>query len=98
VAIIELIERGTWHASKQFGSSSPRSSQIYTLSILSNLTFGGALYIATGRGFTTARLNFSTLFSRFAGPGIYSGMRTLIYVSLSLWSESPYLFYFWISV
>ncbi|KAJ7792246.1 1,3-beta-glucan synthase [Mycena olivaceomarginata] len=103
----ELIERGTWKAvlrlAKQFGSFSPFfeifSTQIYTHSIISNLTFGGARYIATGRGFATARLNFSILFSRFAGPSIYLGIRTLImllYVSLSLWT--PYLIYFWLSI
>lgn len=103
----ELVERGTWKAifrlAKQFGSLSPVfevfATQIYTHSILSNLTFGGARYIATGRGFATTRINFSTLFSRFAGPSIYLGMRTLImllYVTLTLWT--PYLIYFWITV
>ncbi|KAJ7846187.1 1,3-beta-glucan synthase component FKS1 [Mycena leptocephala] len=103
----ELVERGTWKAifrlAKQFGSLSPLfevfSTQIYTHSILSNLTFGGARYIATGRGFATSRIHFSTLLSRFAGPSIYLGMRTLImllYVTLSMWR--PYLIYFWISI
>jgi 1,3-beta-glucan synthase len=101
------VERGTWKAifrlAKQFGSLSPLfevfSTQIYTHSILSNLTFGGARYIATGRGFATSRIHFSTLLSRFAGPSIYLGMRTLImllYVTLSMWR--PYLIYFWISI
>lgn len=103
----ELVERGTWKAvfrlAKQFGSLSPVfeifSTQIYTHSILTNLTFGGARYIATGRGFATSRIYFSILFSRFAGPSIYLGMRTLLmllYVTLSLWT--PYLIYFWISI
>ncbi|KAJ7057186.1 1,3-beta-glucan synthase [Mycena amicta] len=103
----ELVERGTWKAVsrlvKQFGSLSPFfevfSTQIYTHSILSNLTFGGARYIATGRGFATSRIHFSTLFSRFAGPSIYLGMRTLLmllYVTLSMWT--PYLIYFWASI
>ncbi|KAJ7701907.1 1,3-beta-glucan synthase [Mycena rosella] len=103
----ELVERGTWKAifrlAKQFGSLSPLfevfSTQIYTHSILSNLTFGGARYIATGRGFATSRIHFSTLFSRFAGPSIYLGIRTLImllYVTLTMWT--PYLIYFWISI
>lgn len=103
----ELVERGTWKAifrlAKQFGSLSPVfeifSTQIYTHSILSNLTFGGARYIATGRGFATSRIYFNILFSRFAGPSIYLGMRTLVmllYVTLSLWT--PYLIYFWISI
>ena len=74
------------------------STQIYCHSILSNLNYGGARYIATGRGFATSRVSFSTLYSRFAGPSIYFGMRTLImllYVTLSLWI--PHLIYFWIT-
>lgn len=107
IPLAELVERGTWKAifrlAKQFGSLSPVfeifSTQIYTHSILSNLTLGGARYIATGRGFATTRISFNILFSRFAGPSIYLGMRTLIsllYVTLTLWS--PYLIYFWISI
>ena len=101
------MERGTWKAifrlAKQFGSLSPVfevfSTQIYTHSILSNLTFGGARYIATGRGFATTRIYFSILFSRFAGPSIYLGMRIsimLLYVTMTLWT--PWLIYFWISI
>jgi len=88
---------------KQFGSLSPVfevfSTQISSHSIMNNLTFGGARYIATGRGFATTRIYFSILFSRFAGPSIYLGMRTLLmllYVTLSLWT--PYLLYFWVSI
>jgi 1,3-beta-glucan synthase len=106
-AFTELVERGTGRAiirlGKQFMSLSPVfevfSTQIYTHSIISNLTFGGARYIATGRGFATTRISFSILFSRFAGPSIYLGMRTLIsllYVTMALWT--PYLIYFWISI
>ena len=64
------------------------ATQIYTHSILSNLTFGGAKYIATGRGFAATRIYFNILFSQFAGPSIYLGMRMLImllYVTLTLW-------------
>lgn len=107
VVLAELIERGTGRAlarlSKQFVSFSPMfevfSTQIYTHSILNNLTFGGARYIATGRGFATSRISFSILFSRFAGPSIYLGMRTLLmllYVTLSFWTA--YLIYFWLSI
>ncbi|KAL0581746.1 1,3-beta-D-glucan synthase [Marasmius crinis-equi] len=103
----ELVERGTGKAllrlAKHFLSLSPIfevfSTQIYSQSILSNLTFGGARYIATGRGFATTRLNFSTLYSRFAGPSIYMGMRNLLlllYASLTLWI--PHLIYFWVSI
>ncbi|KDQ20392.1 glycosyltransferase family 48 protein [Botryobasidium botryosum FD-172 SS1] len=103
----ELVERGTGRAlirlGKHFLSLSPIfevfSTQIYTHSILSNLTFGGARYIATGRGFATTRMNFSILYSRFAGPSIYLGMRTLLmllFVTLAIWM--PHLIYFWITV
>ncbi|KAK7446371.1 1,3-beta-D-glucan synthase [Stygiomarasmius scandens] len=103
----ELVERGTGKAllrlGKHFLSLSPIfevfSTQIYSQSILSNLTFGGARYIATGRGFATTRINFSILYSRFAGPSIYMGMRNLLlllYATMSIWI--PHLIYFWISI
>ncbi|KAG1731889.1 glycosyltransferase family 48 protein [Suillus lakei] len=103
----ELVERGTGKAllrlGKHFLSLSPVfevfSTQIYSQAILSNLTFGGARYIATGRGFATTRISFSILYSRFAGPSIYMGMRNLLillYASLSIWI--PHLIYFWFSV
>lgn len=66
---------------------------------MSNLTFGGARYIATGRGFATTRNSFCILFSRFAGPSIYLGMRTLVmllYVTLTLWTG--WVIYFWVSI
>jgi 1,3-beta-glucan synthase len=75
------------------------STQIYSQSILSNLTFGGARYIATGRGFATTRMSFSILYSRFAGPSIYMGMRNLLlllYATMALFI--PHLIYFWLSV
>src|SRR5882757_3057010 len=88
---------------KHFLSLSPIfevfSTQIYSQAILSNMTFGGARYIATGRGFATTRISFSILYSRFAGPSIYMGMRNLLillYASLSIWI--PHLIYFWFSV
>ena len=103
----ELTERGAGGAftrlGKHFISQSPLfevfSTQIYSHSILSNLTFGGARYIATGRGFATVREPFSKLYSRFAGPSIYLGMRTLVlllYASLTIWT--PFLIYFWFTV
>jgi 1,3-beta-glucan synthase len=100
-----MVECGTGRAlarlGKQFVSFSPAfevfSIQIYTHSILNNLTFGGARYIATGRMLQTSRISFSILFSRFAGPSIYLGMRSLVmllYVTLSFWTA--YVIYFWI--
>lgn len=92
----ELTERGVVRAvirlGKHFLSLSPLfevfGTQISSHSILSNLTYGGARYIATGRGFATTRISFAILYSRFAGPSIYLGMRTLLlllYVTLTLW-------------
>ncbi|EJF65840.1 1,3-beta-glucan synthase [Dichomitus squalens] len=103
----ELLERGTGKAlvrlGKHFLSFSPIfevfSTQIYSQSIQSNLTFGGARYIATGRGFATTRISFTILYSRFAGPSIYMGMRNLLlllYATMSIWT--PFLIYFWFSV
>ncbi|THG95112.1 hypothetical protein EW026_g6480 [Hermanssonia centrifuga] len=103
----ELVERGTMKAikrlAKHFGSASPAfevfATQISSHSIASNLTFGGARYIATGRGFAVTRISFSILYSRFAGPSIYLGMRTLVmllYVTLTLWSG--WVTYFWVSI
>lgn len=103
----ELLERGTAKAlirlGKHFLSLSPIfevfSTQIYSQSILSNLTFGGARYIATGRGFGISRLSFTILYSRFAGPSIYMGMRNLLlllYATMAIWT--PFLIYFWFSV
>lgn len=103
----ELVERGTGKAiirlTKHFLSLSPVfevfSTQIYSQALLSNLTFGGARYIATGRGFSTTRVSFAVLYSRFAGPSIYMGMRNLLillYASLAIWI--PHLLYFWFSV
>ena len=101
------MDRGAGHAMMRLGrhflSLSPVfevfSTQIYSQALLSNLTFGGARYIATGRGFATTHMSFSILHSCFAGLSIYLGMRTLLmllYVTLTLWT--PYLIYFWITI
>ncbi|KAJ3556389.1 hypothetical protein NM688_g2057 [Phlebia brevispora] len=74
------------------------ATQISSHSIASNLTFGGARYIATGRGFAVTRISFSILYSRFAGPSIYLGMRLLVmllYITLTLWTG--WVTYFWFS-
>ncbi|TRM58686.1 glycosyltransferase family 48 protein [Schizophyllum amplum] len=103
----ELCERGTGKAllrlGKHFLSLSPIfevfSTQIYSQALLSNMSFGGARYIATGRGFATSRIPFSILYSRFAPPSIYMGMRNLLlllYATMAIWI--PHLIYFWFSV
>ncbi|KAI9233283.1 MAG: glycosyltransferase family 48 protein [Podila humilis] len=103
----EFMERGFARSiirlGKHFMSLSPLFevfvTQIYTNSILTNLSFGGARYIATGRGFATTRTPFALLYSRFAGPSLYLGMRALVmlvFASLTMWV--PHLIYFWVSV
>jgi len=103
----ELTERGFWRAAtrffKQFFSFSPFFEvfvcQIYANSVQQDITFGGARYIGTGRGFATARIPFGVLYSRFAGPSIYFGARMLmmlLFASLTVWQ--PAITYFWISL
>ncbi|KAF1811154.1 1,3-beta-glucan synthase [Eremomyces bilateralis CBS 781.70] len=107
LVVQELTERGFWRAAtrlaKHFSSLSPLFEvfvcQIYANSLHSNLSFGGARYIGTGRGFATARIPFGILYSRFAGPSIYMGARLLmmlVFATLTTWSV--FLLYFWISL
>ena len=103
----ELTERGVWRAFlrfvKQLCSFSPLFEifvcQIYANSVLQDLSFGGARYIGTGRGFATARIPFGVLYSRFAGPSIYFGSRLLLmllFATLTVWQAS--LAYFWVTL
>ncbi|XXH01182.1 hypothetical protein Hte_007536 [Hypoxylon texense] len=103
----ELTERGVLRAAtrlaKQFCSLSPFFEvfvcQIYANSVTQDLSFGGARYIGTGRGFATARIPFGVLYSRFAGPSIYLGSRLLLmllFATLTVWQAA--LVYFWISL
>lgn len=103
----ELTERGVWRAAlrflKQFCSLSPFFEvfvcQIYANSVQQDLSFGGARYIATGRGFATARIPFSVLYARFAGPSIYFGARLLmllLFATVTVWQGA--LVYFWVSL
>lgn len=107
LTVQELTERGFWRAAtrlgKQFCSLSPFFEvfvcQIYAHSVTQDLSFGGARYIFTGRGFATARIPFGVLYSRFAGPAIYLGARSLmmlLFATLTIWQ--PAMVYFWISL
>lgn len=107
LTVQELTERGFWRAAtrlaKQFSSASPLFEvfvcQIYANSLHQNMSFGGARYIGTGRGFATARMPFGILFSRFAGPSIYLGARLLLMLlfgSMTVWGA--WLIYFWVSL
>ncbi|KAI1080277.1 glycosyltransferase family 48 protein [Whalleya microplaca] len=107
LVVQELTERGVLRAAtrlaKQFCSFSPFFEvfvcQIYANSVTQDLSFGGARYIGTGRGFATARIPFGVLYSRFAGPSIYMGSRLLImllFATLTVWQAA--LVYFWVSL
>lgn len=103
----ELMERGVKRAAvrfaKQICSLSPFFEvfvcQIYANSVQQDLSFGGARYIGTGRGFATARIPFGVLYSRFAGPSIYFGARLLImllFATVTAWTAA--ITYFWITL
>ena len=103
----ELMERGPKRAAmrfaKQLCSLSPFFEvfvcQIYANSVQQDLSFGGARYIGTGRGFATARIPFGVLYSRFAGPSIYFGARLLmmlLFATVTCWQAA--ITYFWIAL
>ncbi|KAJ5777956.1 1-3-beta-glucan synthase component FKS1 [Penicillium odoratum] len=107
LAVQELTERGVWRMAtrltKHFASMSFLFEvfvcQIYAQAVHQNLSFGGARYIGTGRGFATARIPFGVLYSRFAGPSIYGGARLLMMLLFStstVWT--PALLWFWVSL
>lgn len=103
----ELTERGFWRSitrlGRHFMSLSPLFeifvTQIYMNSVIENLIYGGAQYIATGRGFATSRVPFALLYSRFSSSSIYSGSRCfliMLFASIAVWI--PHLVYFWFTV
>ncbi|KAI9804145.1 MAG: hypothetical protein M1825_001547 [Sarcosagium campestre] len=107
LVVQELTERGFWRAAtrlaKHFVSLSPLFEvfvcQIYANALHQDLSYGGARYIATGRGFATARIPFGVLYSRFAGPSIYLGARSLmmlLFATMTVWGV--WLVYFWVSL
>ncbi|CCC72055.1 hypothetical protein NCAS_0J00760 [Naumovozyma castellii] len=107
IVVQELIERGIWKATQRFFrhvlSLSPMfevfAGQIYSSALLSDLTVGGARYISTGRGFATARIPFSILYSRFAGSAIYMGSRSMLMLffgTVAHWNAA--LLWFWASL
>lgn len=107
LVVQELTERGFWRAAtrlgKHFCSLSPFFEvfvcQIYANALTTDLSFGGARYIGTGRGFATARIPFGILYSRFASPSIYLGARSLmmlLFATCTVWG--PWLIYFWASL
>ena len=107
LVVQEASERGVWRAAKRFAkhisSLAPLFEvfvlQTYANSLHTDLSYGGARYIGTGRGFATARIPFGILYSRFAGPSIYMGARLLmmlLFATLTIWGVE--LLYFWVSL
>ncbi|SCV02431.1 LAME_0H00386g1_1 [Lachancea meyersii CBS 8951] len=105
--IQELLEKGAWKALSRFlhhllslaSFFEVFVCQIYASALLTNVTFGGAKYISTGRGFAITRLDFPQLYSKFASSSIYSGSKIflmLIFATISMWQ--PALLWFWITV
>jgi len=104
LCVQELTERGIWRAftrlGKHFMSLSPLFEvfvcKIYAQSLVSDLSVGGARYIATGRGFATVRVPFSILYSRFASESFYfaaTGILMLVFCSVAMWNIA--LLFFW---
>lgn len=107
MVVQEMTERGFWRAAtrlaKHFMSGAPLfevfTCQIYANALQQDLSYGGARYIGTGRGFATARIPFGVLYSRFAGPSIYLGARLLLmllFATVTVWGV--WLVYFWVSL
>jgi 1,3-beta-glucan synthase len=105
--IQEMTERGLWRALARFFhhllSLSPFFEvfvcQIYANALMTDVTFGGARYISTGRGFAMSRVQFFYLYSKFTLSSIYSGARIflmLLLASMTIWQ--PALLWFYITL
>ncbi|CCF60041.1 hypothetical protein KAFR_0I02620 [Kazachstania africana CBS 2517] len=105
--IQELLEKGVLKAAKRFFhhilSMAPLFEvfvcQVYSNSLLTDITFGGAKYISTGRGFAITRIDFAMLYSRYVIISIYTGVEIflmLVFATASMWQ--PALLWFWITV
>lgn len=105
--IQELLEKGVWKAFSRFAhhliSLAPVFEvfvcQIYSNSLATDVTFGDAKYIPTGRGFAITRLDFHNLYTRFAASSIYSGFMVFLMLLtsfLTIWQ--PALLWFCITV
>lgn len=105
--IQEVLERGIWKAISRFlhhiVSFSPLFEvfvcQIYSNSLISDITFGSAKYLATGRGFAITRISFAELYFKFATSSIYTGSKIflmLIFAISTMWQ--PALLWFMITL
>lgn len=100
----ELTERGVFKAikriSKHIASLSPLFevfvNQTYASSLVGDITYGGAEYLSTGRGFATTRAPFTRLYTRYAVTCLYFGanlMALILITTLTMWT--PLILYFW---
>ncbi|ODQ77692.1 glycosyltransferase family 48 protein [Babjeviella inositovora NRRL Y-12698] len=107
LVVQELSEQGIWKSvirlSFHLISMAPAFEvfvcQIYSNSLKTNISFGGAKYIPTGRGFATSRTSFSLLYASYAQRSIYLGARVflvLLFASVAMWQVS--LLWFWLTV
>ncbi|CAC00551.1 1,3-beta-glucan synthase component bgs3 [Schizosaccharomyces pombe] len=107
LVVHDLLEKGVIRAvarlCKQIFSLSPMFevfvTQNYANSIFTNLTYGGARYIATGRGLATTRVPFSVLYSLYTGSSIYLGSRLimmLLFGTMTVWTT--HYVYFWVTM
>lgn len=107
LVIQELLEKGLLKAIMRFlhhiFSMAPLFEvfvcQTYSNALLNDLTFGGARYISSGRGFAITRIDLSVLYSRYASISIYTGFHIflmLLFATVSMWQ--PALLWFWITV
>ncbi|KAL6933904.1 hypothetical protein ACO0R3_001686 [Hanseniaspora guilliermondii] len=90
--IQEVLERGIWKAFARFLhhliSFSPLFEvfvcQIYSNSLISDITFGSAKYLATGRGFAITRISFSELYFKFTTSSIYTGSKIFLMLTFAI--------------
>lgn len=107
LVVQELIEKGltkaAYRLAAHFISCAPIFEvfvcQIYAASLREDFLFGGAKYIATGRGFATTRISFWSLYSRYSEVSVYTGIGILLAVLYScLTIFQPALIWFSITI
>ncbi|KAF5213215.1 hypothetical protein E0198_000732 [Clavispora lusitaniae] len=104
ITVQEITEKGVLNTLKRvthhFFSLAPLFEvlvcKVYAKSFTENLRFGGAKYVATGRGFATERVKFHELYSKYADVSIYAGgfgLLVTIFATLTMWRPALFWFY-----
>lgn len=104
ITVQEITEKGVLKTFKRiiyhFFSLAPLFEvlvcKVYAKSFTENLRFGGAKYVATGRGFATQRMAFHELYAKYAGISIYSGgfgLLVTVFATLTMWRPALLWFY-----